>query len=180
MIDQISKFKQIFFSSNNYNVSWIKSINTYDDFSKTFSSKTCEICKFYPRIEGIDLYLCVICSSVLCRGHCSKSMIENNKGNLTMHAQEKHINMGIFLNISNGKLLVINFPILIETPNIFTSRLGKSFHEYIFDFKSYYLDKGMISKLFNAYFNQRFTQEFYNLVITEKYKIIRIPNWDKI
>ena len=76
--EKFNIFKQKFFKLNNYEIPWLSTITTYDDFVIKFMSQTCEICEFYPHIPKNDLYLCLFCSRVFCNGICEK-IVKNEK-----------------------------------------------------------------------------------------------------
>lgn len=155
-------------------VNWLEQVETSDEFSRMFSSKTCEICGFFPKKEGKNLFLCVICGVILCYGSCKKE----NRGNLTQHIEEKHVGKGIFVNILKGKMLVIYLPVMaLDNINLFTSRFGKMYNEFSFDLENYRLDKGTVKKFVNAICNQRFPQEFFHQVMSEKYSFV--PCWEE-
>ena len=95
--ENIVCFKQNFLKSNRYEISWINSVTTYEDFAKMFMSKTCEVCLYYPRTPKSDLYLCLLCSKVFCNGICNE--VARATGNLTTHAKDVHEGCAVYLNL---------------------------------------------------------------------------------
>jgi len=176
--ENLLNFKQNFLTSNRYEITWLHSINTYEDFVRMFISRTCEICGYYPRKPRSDLYLCLLCSKILCNGICQNDIMsqEEEKGNLTIHTCKSHEGNSVFINILKGYLLLFKMPKLIKLGSVFASKFGKEFNEYVFDFNNYFLDKALMMKITDAFFNRKYHQLFYHLNIMNQNNLL-VPEW---
>ena len=173
--ENIVCFKQNFLKSNRYEISWINSVTTYEDFAKMFMSKTCEVCLYYPRTPHSDLYLCLLCSKVFCNGICNEA-VARETGNLTTHAKDVHEGCAVYLNLLKGGLLLFKIPNLLHLSSVFLSKFGLKFNEYSFDLKNFYLDKTVIFRIANALFNRRYPQVFLDLTRVNPNHYLN-PDW---
>lgn len=176
-MDLILSFKQKFFSTIVYDIPWLHTVTTFEDFTKCFMSRKCEICEFYPKIPKNDLYMCVFCCKIMCNGICK---VERSEGNLTAHNKENHAGNCIFINLLKGDILLVNMPRLVAMGTIFTSKFGKEYNQYMFDLNNFYMDKNLICKLVNSYFDRKFPQNLFYQAMNDENRYVKVPNWKNL
>ena len=112
--------------------------------------------------------------------HLENEGLSTNEGNLTVHARNSHAGNTVFINLLKGNLLLFNLPRVVQTQSVFLSRFGKSFNEYAYDLKNYFLDKKIVGQLANAYFNKRFPQEFFHQSFTKNNNYFKSHKWENL
>jgi len=171
--------------SNNIRPLSLCKINNYDEFLVKFMTKKCQKCRFYPKLYNQKLFMCIICDFLLCNGKCEKSsqnyshnsyfnqnsfktdtflkkINEENSsksGNLTKHAKNFHEGKSVFMNISDGTLLIIKFPLIISLKSLFMNRHGEFLKDSDMNFQNYLKDSKTLGKWVDCIWNKRLPQE---------------------
>ena len=91
-----------------------------------------------------------------------EKFIEENSsksGNLTTHAKNYHEGKSFFLNISDGSLLIIKFPLIISLKSIFLNKHGEFLKDSDMDFQDYLKDSKSLGKWIDCIWNKGLPQE---------------------
>lgn len=73
----------------------------------------CGYCNYYPlefeSTETAELYLCLLCSKVMCLGVCKG----RGFGNLSHHAMTEHCDSTVYVSITTGHVALVCTPVTI-------------------------------------------------------------------
>lgn len=164
--------------TNNVKTLSISKINNYDEFLVNCMTKGCYICKFYPRKFKQKLFQCLICDIQLCIGRCDDE--KKKIGNLTEHARNFHKGKCIFIDLSEGTLLIIKMSFLLMLRTAFVNKHGDLMKENCMNFSSYLLDKRFVDKWVHSIINRKLAQEVINEISVNPDSLIENPNWSMI
>lgn len=165
---------------NNLRAFKILKTNNYDEFLVKYMSRKCYKCEFFPRKFQQKLFMCLICDLIMCDGQCMKEDYYKNFGNLTEHTNEIHEGKSVYLNLIDGMIIVIKFPLIIINRSAFANKHGEFMKENDMNFSQYLLDKKYINRWLNALANKKLHQEIIHFLSINPESFHKNPNWKKI
>jgi len=78
----------------------------FSDLMGLFSKRKCDLCHEFSKIG--ELCLCLICGVTICNRMCKQT--QQIKGNLNIHAIEKHCGCSVFINMQNSEIFFVASP----------------------------------------------------------------------
>lgn len=129
-------------------------------------NKKCDVCKDYPRIMKSDFYICMICELVLCNSYCSKANKgHGSTGNLSKHLLDKHCGKGVFVNIMDAKIIIIDVPNVFLEDYLYSDSLGQTMTKKSINWGDFFLNKKKLEKLRSLLVRREISQEIYDSVL---------------
>ena len=135
----------------------------FQKFYSKFIAKKCENCHDYPRMMKADLFICIICETVLCNSTCKNH--PKSIGNLTKHLVDRHCGKGFFINVMDTRVLWIDIPTVIPEDFLFSDSLGQCMTKKSMNWGDFNLNSGKMERLRRILVKRELTQEIYYHVL---------------
>lgn len=122
----------------------------YLELNRLMCAKRCSCCNFYPATEEQELYICCLCSEVMCSRYCKKKK-DQTCGNLVHHSDTNHFSKTAYLCLKDAIILLVFEDVIFEFGAMYYNKVGKAFTDLEFcqknpNWHKYYLNKNMVKR----------------------------------
>ncbi|CAD8207259.1 unnamed protein product [Paramecium octaurelia] len=123
--------------------------DNFETFRHRYIKKLCKRCGFFNLNfqNSKDISVCLLCLQTFCLGSCKN----NQTGNLSLHAEEKHNGHSLYVCLSSGKVVITSYPIsLINYFTLYYNKLGQELEQLTdddLDWDKYTLDMDKVEQI---------------------------------